>query len=86
MNNQRPPSSRRLGRAAIVVLALLAAMGAITFVGMNIWHATEVAEEEATGDTGATEHTPPNYVDHNDVPEHDPGVPKDLTQSDQTQP
>jgi hypothetical protein len=85
MNNQRPPSSRRLGRAAIVVIALVAAMGAITFIGMNIWHATEVSEDQAAGDTGATEHTPPNYVDSNDAPAPDPGIPADLTQSDQPQ-
>lgn len=86
MDKQSPPSSRRKGRAAVLFVALLAAMGAIVFVGMNIWHATEVSEDEATGQTRNTEHTPPNFVDHNDVPEHDPGVPADLTQSDQPQP
>ncbi|WP_121115259.1 hypothetical protein [Croceibacterium ferulae] len=86
MDKQSPPSSRKLGRTAVIVVALLAAMGAIVFVGMNIWHATEVAEDEATGQTRNTEHTPPNFVDRNDVPEHDPGVPADLTQSDQPQP
>lgn len=86
MDKQSPPSSRRLGRAAVLAVALAIAIGAIVFVGMNIWHATEVAEDEATGQTRNTEHTPPNFVDRNDVPEHDPGVPADLTQSDQPQP
>lgn len=86
MDKQPPPSSRKLGRTGIIVVALLAAIAVITFVGMNIWHGTEVAEDEATGQTGATEHTPPNYVESNDAPEPDPGVPADLTQSDQPQP
>jgi hypothetical protein len=82
----RQPSSRKLGRAAVLVVALFAITGAIVFIGMNIWHATEVSEDVATGQTRNTEHTPPNFVDHNDVPEPDRGVPADLTQSDQTQP
>ena len=85
MDKQSPPSSRRLGRAAVLVVALFAILGAIVFFGMNIWHATEVSEDEATGQTRNTEHTPPNFVDHNDVPAPDRGVPRDLTQSDQPQ-
>ena len=85
-SGSRQPSSRKLGRAAVLVVALAIAVGGITFVGMNIWHATEVSEDEATGQTRNIEHTPPNFVDRNDVPEPDRGVPADLTQSDQTQP
>ena len=86
MDNQHTPRPRRAGRTALMVVALVFGIAVVTFIGMNIWHATEVSEDEATGRTRNTEHTPPNFVDHNDVPEHDPGVPADLTQSDQPQP
>lgn len=38
------PGPRRLGRAGVAILAMLAVVVVALFVGRNIWHATEVNE------------------------------------------
>jgi len=85
MDNEPRPSSRRLGKAAVVVVGLVIAMAVITFVGMNIWHAQDLATEQAEDGNRATEHTPPNFVESNEREPDEPGVPADITKSDITQ-
>mgnify|MGYP006949970026 CR=1 FL=1 len=47
----RAPGPRRLGRAGVAVVAILAAVVLVLFVGRNLWHATEV--DEAPPEIGA---------------------------------
>ncbi|TCM13991.1 hypothetical protein EDF56_11516 [Novosphingobium sp. PhB165] len=49
MNDSDKPSSRRLGRAGIFVVAVIAAVFVVVFVGRNIWHAEKETQEERTG-------------------------------------
>lgn len=52
MTGREPkPGPRRLGRAGVAVLAIVAATVLVLFVGRNLWHATEVDEPppEVTG-------------------------------------
>ncbi|WP_022681728.1 hypothetical protein [Sphingobium bisphenolivorans] len=61
MKDPRQPSSRRLGRAAIVIVVIVLAMFVLVFVGRNVWHGEELHEDQATGNNMATEHTGPNF-------------------------
>ena len=47
------PGSRRLGRAGILVVAILAALVVVIFLGRNLWHASEVTEDPPAIDAGA---------------------------------
>ncbi|MGF7153296.1 hypothetical protein [Novosphingobium gossypii] len=58
-NGRRDPSdpgSRRKGRAAITVVAIVLALIVAIFVGRNIWHQDVKEQEEAPGQmaTGGT--------------------------------
>lgn len=63
MKDPSEPSSRRLGRAAIVIACIVLAMFAIVFAGRNLWHGKELKEDQATGNNVATEHSP-SYNQH----------------------
>lgn len=39
------PGPRRLGRAGIAAVIIIAAIILVIFFGRNIWHATEVTED-----------------------------------------
>lgn len=41
MTPDRPPGLRRMGRAAVAVIVILAAIVIAIFVGRTIWHASE---------------------------------------------
>ncbi len=43
------PSSRRLGRAGIMVVAILLAVIVLVFAGRSLWHAEELEQEQQTG-------------------------------------
>lgn len=49
MKPEDKPSSRRLGRAGVMVVAILLAVIVLVFVGRNIWHVDKLHEEERTG-------------------------------------
>ncbi|WP_395396337.1 hypothetical protein WBP07_20775 (plasmid) [Novosphingobium sp. BL-8A] len=49
MKNEDKPSSRRLGRAGIMVVAIVLAVIIVVFAGRNIWHADKLEKEEQTG-------------------------------------
>lgn len=43
------PSERRLGKAAIWIVAIVIAMIVVVFVGMNMDHAQQKQQEETSG-------------------------------------
>jgi len=49
MKDEEKPSSRRLGRAGLLIVAILAVPMVIVFAGRNIWHADKLEKEEQTG-------------------------------------
>ncbi len=49
MKDEKKPSSRRLSRARVLVVAILVVMMVIVFAGRNIWHADKLEKEEQTG-------------------------------------
>ena len=61
MKSPPEPSSRRLGRAGMVIACIILAMFVIVFVGRNFWHGEELQQDEASGNNVATEHSGPSY-------------------------
>lgn len=49
MKDEDKPSSRRLGRAGIMVVAIVLVAIVLVFAGRNIWHADKLEQEEQTG-------------------------------------
>jgi len=47
--NDEKPSSRRLGRAGIMVAAIILVVMVVVFAGRNLWHAEKLEKEEQTG-------------------------------------
>ncbi|AOR80933.1 hypothetical protein BES08_25710 (plasmid) [Novosphingobium resinovorum] len=49
MPERDQPSSRRLGRAGIMVAVILLAVIVLVFAGRTLWHAQELEQEQQTG-------------------------------------
>jgi len=64
MDDPQRPSSRRLGRAAILIVCIVLVMFVIVFIARNFWHADELHQDQASGNNVATEHSGPSYNEH----------------------
>ncbi|GFE76592.1 MULTISPECIES: hypothetical protein [Novosphingobium] len=47
--DRNKPSSRKLGRAGVMVAAIVLAVIVLVFAGRNIWHAEQLEQEQRTG-------------------------------------
>lgn len=52
MSRAPRPGPRRLGRAGVAAVLILAAIVLVIFVGRNLWHATEVHDDPPAIDPG----------------------------------
>ncbi|EZP74345.1 hypothetical protein BV96_00433 [Sphingomonas paucimobilis] len=49
MNRADPPTPRKRGKAAAIIIAILAAIIFVIFIARNVWHGEELQENQTTG-------------------------------------